>query len=563
MIERIAVVGAGPAGLVTVKELRAAGFDAICFEKRSGIGGVFKYDPSGDVTTVWKGCQLTSSALVTSFSDFFLADSFGGPYPHRQYTHTEYEDYLHKYVERFSLSPHIRLETEVRRVSRISETSWDIEFRTVEGTEWTDTFDAVAVCTGLHQQPNKPNWPGLSEYEGAVVHSSAYKGNSKWFDGKRVLVVGGGESAEIAQHASVGAAKTFISLRRGPFILPREMRGYPNDYLGTRAVYSLPDYAVRSSNLADQEFRERVNQKLAPIRAQVMRWSGRGRARDRSGDADCDIDESIMSMRKSVGGTQFESFATKTEAFVAAIVSGNCELKSDISSFQADSVRFQDGSVEKVDLVVLCTGYAAPTFPFLTSPIDFQRLDGFCISRAQDVPPLAFIGFVRPNIGAMPPLAEMQARWFAQELAAESARGPQDIREIGVVSRPMLLRDLGHRLPTLVDFSSYLDAVATRVGCKPHLLYLIFRPRLLLGVYFGPFSGPQYRLVGPGAVPSLAKRVLNSAPIVVDCVRLFELGVSVVAKRFGNPRFQPHLYLRWTSDRRESPRSSSSIKTGE
>src|SRR5262249_3819531 len=65
---RIAVIGAGPSGLATIKELLDEGHDPVCFERAAGIGGVFRFGEADG--RVWESCRLTSSPLLTSFSDF-------------------------------------------------------------------------------------------------------------------------------------------------------------------------------------------------------------------------------------------------------------------------------------------------------------------------------------------------------------------------------------------------------------------------------------------------------------------------------------------------------------
>jgi dimethylaniline monooxygenase (N-oxide forming) len=58
------------------------------------------------------------------------------------------------------------------------------------------TFDCshIAVCTGLHVEPNIPDIPGIENVQGDVFHSSLYKGRDQ-VAGKRVLILGCGETA--------------------------------------------------------------------------------------------------------------------------------------------------------------------------------------------------------------------------------------------------------------------------------------------------------------------------------------------------------------------------------
>ena len=66
--KRVAVIGAGPSGLATVKELLEEGHRPTCFERAPSLGGVFRFDEKDGV--VWESCRLTSSILLTAFSDF-------------------------------------------------------------------------------------------------------------------------------------------------------------------------------------------------------------------------------------------------------------------------------------------------------------------------------------------------------------------------------------------------------------------------------------------------------------------------------------------------------------
>lgn len=42
---KIAVIGAGISGLVSIKTCRDYGFDVVCFEKINDIGGLWRYKP--------------------------------------------------------------------------------------------------------------------------------------------------------------------------------------------------------------------------------------------------------------------------------------------------------------------------------------------------------------------------------------------------------------------------------------------------------------------------------------------------------------------------------------
>ncbi len=162
---RVAVVGAGLSGLVMLRELLAAGHDAVIFEASSLIGGVF--------AATYDECLLTSSSINTAFSSFFPTGE-----PHVHWTASQYVDYLLRFVEHFGLRPRIHLRSRV--LSLRSEASpsggqerWEVTVRKSSSDDddddddddegavtETSIFDHVAVCTGVHAFYDLPHFEG-------------------------------------------------------------------------------------------------------------------------------------------------------------------------------------------------------------------------------------------------------------------------------------------------------------------------------------------------------------------------------------------------------------------
>lgn len=97
----------------------------------------------------------------------------------------------------------IRFKTTVHTVEPVSgfsqtaETSrWRVQYRDKNNKEQMEEFDFVMVCSGVNWDPNVANIPGLDGFPGEVIHSKEYR-TWKYFEGKRVLVVGLGNSAGI------------------------------------------------------------------------------------------------------------------------------------------------------------------------------------------------------------------------------------------------------------------------------------------------------------------------------------------------------------------------------
>lgn len=551
----IAVIGAGPSGLVTAKEAIQEGHRVTCFEKTGNLGGVFHFSPDPEKVGVWESCRLSSSILVTSFSDYFPGWETSTPYEHRHMLHHEYLDYLRRYAEHFQVLPTLKSNCEVLGISPGTNTAWRVTVRDRRHSrEETHEFDSVAICSGVHRVPHIPSLPGLASFQGQILHSAHYK-NPSSICGRSAVFIGAGESGgEIVAEASETLDRAYLSLRRGVFVIPRFLNGFPNDYEGTRLLYSLPDFVSRRTDVEAQEFKRRLALAFLPaalLRAGLV-WALRYRATRRKRerrrlDPRWDRVETLIDqLRANSGGNQFETFATKTEAFIEAIVDGRCELRPAIRRVTPSGVVFADGREAQVDSIVFCTGYEPPSVPFLNVPVDLDHLYKNCFSPAYGEK-LAFIGFVRPPLGSIPPMAELQARWFAQlqsgRLQLPAAEEMEHQSETERARRARYHHQVFGRLPYLVDFSTYMDDLAEIIGCKPQLLNLALTPRLLYKLYAGAFCAAQYRLRGPHAVRAMATRIILHSPSHPLVIRFVDLALAELARVLGLSRLQPHLSL--------------------
>ena len=95
----------------------------------------------------------------------------------------------------FKLEEYIKFNTVVTSVKQAKdfETSgqWQVTTRTgesVEARETTEIYDGVFVCSGMYKKPLIPEYPGLDEFEGEIVHTNEYR-KAEPFAGKTVMVM--------------------------------------------------------------------------------------------------------------------------------------------------------------------------------------------------------------------------------------------------------------------------------------------------------------------------------------------------------------------------------------
>lgn len=211
--ERVVIIGGGPAGLAAAAVLKGRHVDALVFEQAAEVGASWqgRYDRLRLHTVRW----------LSSLPGLRLPRSEG-----RWVSRDGVVRYLKAYVRHHQLR--VRLSTAVTSVQRDERGGWRVETSAA-----SIRADAVIVATGENGVPVMPEWPGMSDFTGALLHSSAYR-TAGVYAGDDVLVVGAGNSgAEIAVDlVEHGARTVWLSVRTAPHIVRRDVVGVPSQLLG-------------------------------------------------------------------------------------------------------------------------------------------------------------------------------------------------------------------------------------------------------------------------------------------------------------------------------------------
>lgn len=213
---RIAVIGAGAAGLCAIRHALSFGCEVIAFEQSNKIGGTWVYtdkvgkDKYGNVihSSMYRTLHTNLPKELMSFPDF--------PFPTHEKSFVPADtvnDYLNLYADNFKLRPHIRFEYHVNRVKpSLDDGMWEVIVKSLaDGKYETLMFDAVLVCNGHFSTPNVPHFVGMDLFRGSQIHSHDYRTPNR-FEQRRVLVIGAGPSGiDISQEITKVGAKVFWS----------------------------------------------------------------------------------------------------------------------------------------------------------------------------------------------------------------------------------------------------------------------------------------------------------------------------------------------------------------
>jgi len=132
--------------------------------------------------------------------------------------------YLEDYAQRFELHLLIRHGVKVIHVTRGSS-PYLVTLQTQNAeSPIQEAYDAVAVCSGVHNIPRAPIFEGQKDFRGQILHSSKYK-DPEIFRGQRVLVIGTGATGfDVAHQAAThGAASVPLSTRHGFVSVPAHL----------------------------------------------------------------------------------------------------------------------------------------------------------------------------------------------------------------------------------------------------------------------------------------------------------------------------------------------------
>ena len=234
MTPRVAIVGAGPAGLAVTSALRRRGIALRIFERAARVGGL--WDDSRAITPIYDTTHLISSAPISGFEAVPMPRHFPD-YP----SHRLVLDYLRGFAATLELDGDIEVTVEVSAVTRITH-GWVL---TLSGGRTTEPFSDVVLATGHQWEPNLP--PYGPDFSGMATHALDYR-SAEVLRGRRVLIVGGGNSAcDIACDAAPLAGRVWLSLRRGYHFFPKHIAGIPADQFSARLRHGADAEGTMSS----------------------------------------------------------------------------------------------------------------------------------------------------------------------------------------------------------------------------------------------------------------------------------------------------------------------------
>jgi putative flavoprotein involved in K+ transport len=310
MNETILIIGAGPAGLAAAYELKRCGLQAHII------------DQAPEVAASWRKrhdqLRLNTHRWFSGQPGMPIPRRYGA-FPRRD----DYVAYLNEYAAQLGLPIHFGLRA--NRIDRANGGNWVVH------TDQSDIHSQhVIVATGSDRVPYLPEWPGLKEYHGELIHASQFRHASQYVD-KSVLIVGAGNSGiDIANHLSqVPMKPSWISVRSGPTIAPQYIWGLPTHPLLVWSRWLPIKVQDLNTALVSRLF-------LGDLQKCGMPVPSKG----------------AITRQKEDGVT-----ISVDNGFVKALKAGRFRVVPEISAFSSQGVHLSDGRTLEPDTVICATGY--------------------------------------------------------------------------------------------------------------------------------------------------------------------------------------------------------------
>lgn len=199
----VVIIGGGQAALAVAYFLRRTSLSFVILDAQEEPGGAWRHG--------WNSLRLFSPATWSSIPGWMMPPAPEG-YPSRDHV----VDYLKRYEQRYQF-PVVR----PVRVTAVEQMPSGLRVRSDEQC-WEAR--AVVSATGIWSNPYTPPYPGADVFIGQQLHSAQYV-QPQPFEGKKVLVVGGGNSgAQILAEVSKVAEATWVTPTE-PLFLPDEVDG--------------------------------------------------------------------------------------------------------------------------------------------------------------------------------------------------------------------------------------------------------------------------------------------------------------------------------------------------
>jgi len=213
---KVAIIGGGVAGISAARVFKTQGIDFVLFEASESISGVWSEG--------YPGFGIQTPGQLYEFPDKPM------PAPKDFKDGIMVKKYCEDYAADHQLWNAIQLRSKVLHITQEGGDKWNLFVESsATGATSQELFDFVVLATGIYSPNLKfiPSLEGIEHFKGKIHHSES-TANIKDRDGKKVVIVGFGKSAQDcamnAYHETGGVPPTLL-IRSSHWCIPRKVLG--------------------------------------------------------------------------------------------------------------------------------------------------------------------------------------------------------------------------------------------------------------------------------------------------------------------------------------------------
>ena len=370
---RVAVMGAGVAGILSAVKLKEMGLDDFTvYEKNDAVGGTWH-----DNTYPGLACDVPSVVYSYSFE-------MNPEWSRRYAPGPEIREYLEGVARRRGVLSHFRFGDEVTSLEWV-DGRWHLG--TASGHR--DVVDVVIAATGVLHHPNYPDIKGLEDFEGSVFHSARWEHDVE-LDGRRVGVIGTGSTAVQITCSLVERVASFSLFQRTPQWVMTE----PNFDLSEekkQEFRSNPERMYELHRSLAKKFREYLVPGFIDVHSARM-----AEVHDRCvRDLEDNVTDPVLREQLRPNYRAGCKRLVVSPDFYQKLQRPNARLiTSGIDHVEAGGVRTADGELHELDVLVLATGFRPDRF---VRPIRVIGRDGIDLDEVWSPTPIAYLSVTVPG----------------------------------------------------------------------------------------------------------------------------------------------------------------------
>ncbi len=459
MIYNVLIIGGGISGIMSLKHLLDEGeTNVIILNKNPEPFGIWNINNN---PSVLEFTYSVTSKLYLTISDFPINKDIA-EFPH----HSVVLDYYKKYAEYFKLLPYIKNNIEVIKVQKID----NIWYCYTKDTVY-QSYNIIIATGAVNKCLNYPTDKFFDNFTGKKYHADNFKTYYKELVNKKILVVGGSDTAcDIAIYLS-DKNKVTVSMKNGRWFQPR--------FFGAHNAADV--YYSRSLDfLIKNIFGKRTVHNLFGMK-NVKNFYGLYGSGIKEWEPKCDY---------------LNDYYVKSRDIVDSIAKGKIEPRKYIESIDGNKIKFIDNDkISEFDVIIFGTGYnTKECFDFLEKKYN-KKYKHIFVPEDNSI---FFVGFIRPYLTSIPMLVELQTRWISKVIT----------KKVKLPSTSQMLIEIENdfektknefpcayeRIP-IVDPYDYSNMIAKNINALPNLFNLFFTNNTLwTNIMFDSWNHHMFRL---------------------------------------------------------------------